>query len=251
MGYVAPCDDPIVSDWADHKYRDPPSAEPGTDYACPYGTSLAIADNGTITVADHSNSGPEGRRCTIVLDDGREVSYIHLSRINAHVGLRVSRGEQHVIISGASGNGNDWYYGAHVHVTLHEMPNMSYANSIDFELYVGNDPEPEPPEEENEDMAKLKGASYVNSDGQTVFLLFNEESGYWVEHTSGNPGEYNNPIAQNWETNSWAPITESHAKSIKNRLDNVGTDVSATTARWAGVGAIVVLIIVVTLTALI
>jgi murein DD-endopeptidase MepM/ murein hydrolase activator NlpD len=237
MGYVTPADVEVSADWQSHKNRNPPSPEPGTDYATAYGTSLRCADNGTITVVDHSNSGGEGRRCTIVLDDGREVSYIHLSRINAHVGMRVSRGELHVMISGASGNGQDWYYGPHVHVTLHEMPNMSYANSIDFERYVGEDPTIPPPIVEDEDMAKMKGMYYTRaSDNVTVYVLFNEESGWYSEYTTGNPGGYNNPIAQNWETNSWPSVTESHAKAIKKSLtDTVNATSAYKTIGYVGV----------------
>ena len=80
-------------------------------------------------------------------------------------------------------------------------------------------PAPEPDEGE-EDMA-MKGAVYVrSSDKKNVFLLFNEISGFYVEH-SGVDGSYNNPIAQSWETNAWPTITERHAVVIKRSLDAV------------------------------
>lgn len=74
--------------------------------------------------------------------------------------------------------------------------------------------------DEEEEMA-LHGASYTrSSDNTRVYLIFNEVSGFWQEH-SGVPGEYNNSIAQKWGTGSWASITEAHARVIKNGLDKV------------------------------
>ncbi len=81
-------------------------------------------------------------------------------------------------------------------------------------------PEPDGPEEEEEEM---KGAYYTrSSDKATVYLLFNEVSGFWAEH-SGVNSDYNNTIAQDWKTGSWAKITEAHAKVIKTSLNNVRT----------------------------
>lgn len=79
-----------------------------------------------------------------------------------------------------------------------------------------------PTEEEDEDMAKMKGAYYTSGE-TTVYMLFNEESGFVVEH-SVVPASYNNTIAKNWETNSWSPITEAHATGIKNALAKVRTN---------------------------
>lgn len=134
MTYQVPCNAPISDSYQGHRNRG--SAEPGTDYGCAYGTSVVAAGNGVVTVADSSNGGAAGRRVTVDLDDGRRVSYIHLSKINVNVGQRVKQ-VQVVALSGASGFGQDWYYGPHVHVSLWERPGMSYANTIDFEKYVG------------------------------------------------------------------------------------------------------------------
>lgn len=71
----------------------------------------------------------------------------------------------------------------------------------------------------NED--EMKGGYYTrSSDKATVFLLFNDESGWYTEHT-GATGPYNNNLANYWQTNPWAPITESHANAIKRGLDAV------------------------------
>lgn len=145
-GYCAPADVWVSCDWQCHRDRpDGGSPEPGTDFATAYGTSVRMAGDGTVSVIDYNNGGGEGRRLTVDLDDGRQVSYLHLSRINAFMGQRVAWGQTDVIWSGASGYGNDWYYGPHVHVTLHEHPGMPYKDSIDFEKYVGA-PDPPPPE---------------------------------------------------------------------------------------------------------
>lgn len=73
-------------------------------------------------------------------------------------------------------------------------------------------------EEEGEEMA-MKGATYPRA-GKSVYLLFNEVSGFYVEH-SGVVGDYNNSIAQKWETGSWPTITEAHATVIKRSLDAI------------------------------
>lgn len=145
--YRAPADVWVTCDWRCHKDRpNGGSPEPGSDYATAYSTNLEVAGDGVVSVVDWDNSGGEGRRLSIDLDDGRHVSYIHLSTMAAWVGQRVSRGQTGVMWSGASGHGDDWYYDPHVHVTLHERPGMPYRDSIDFELHVG-EPPPPPPEE--------------------------------------------------------------------------------------------------------
>jgi murein DD-endopeptidase MepM/ murein hydrolase activator NlpD len=144
-GYQVPNDAPISSSWSDHRNRNPPSNEPGTDYACGYGSDIAMAEAGYVSVIDTNNGGGEGRRLSVDLDDGRRVSYIHLSSINAYIGQRVERGQVGLCRSGASGYGNDWYYGPHVHVSLWERPGMSYKDTIDFAAHVGPpDPGPDP-----------------------------------------------------------------------------------------------------------
>lgn len=81
-------------------------------------------------------------------------------------------------------------------------------------------PTPTPEEEEDEEMA-LKGAHYTNKAGTSVYILFNEVSGFYVEHSGVDGGTYNNPIARDWGTGSWPVITEGHAVVIKRSLDAV------------------------------
>ena len=155
MGYAAP-NAPVSDTYWGHRNRNPPSPEPGTDYELPFGSSFPVAWDGTVAIVDHSNGGGEGRRLSIDLDDGRRVSYIHLSQIWGWVGQRVTRGQDAPALSGASGNGEDWFYGPHVHVTLHERPGMPYWDSIDFELHVGDDEPPPPPFELEDDMIRIQ-----------------------------------------------------------------------------------------------
>lgn len=92
---------------------------------------------------------------------------------------------------------------------------------LDCPIRLGGQPAPTPPApipEEEDDMSKMKGGYYTRAaDGVTVYILFNEESGFYMEH-SGVAASYNNTIAKNWETGSWAPITESHARNLKSGL---------------------------------
>lgn len=138
MGYQVPAVAPISSDYKDHRRRNPPSSEPGTDYACAYGTPLLAAGTGTVVDIKHSNSGAMGRYVTIDLDDGRRVRYLHLSEVWVRVGQRVSA-STYFGASGGSAWGSDWGVGAHVHVTL--WPGHYYeftpTGPIDFERYVG------------------------------------------------------------------------------------------------------------------
>jgi murein DD-endopeptidase MepM/ murein hydrolase activator NlpD len=153
MGYTAPADVGISSSWADHKYRNPPSVEPGTDYATAYATAIRLAGNGVVADVNHSTMGGTGRYVKINLDDGRAVRYLHLKRIACVVGQRLAQG-QLFAESGASGFGSEWGYGPHVHVTLLPSPGAAFRNSLDFALYVEDEPAPTPPPppEEEEDM---------------------------------------------------------------------------------------------------
>lgn len=138
MGYQIPCNSPISSSWGGHKGRKPPSTEPGTDYACGYGTNVMCAENGRVVDQKSSTSGGTGRYVTVDLDDGRRVRYLHLSRILVSNGQRVGRG-QVIAKSGASGFGKEDGYGAHVHVTLWAGHYYKFgsAATIDFQKYVG------------------------------------------------------------------------------------------------------------------
>lgn len=145
MGYATPTGSNEVScSWSCHRNRQPPSSEPGTDYAGPtsggYGSPLYAPHNGTVVDLKHSNSGGTGRYLTIDLDDGRRTRSLHLSEIWMTVGQRVARGQQ-VGKTGASANGSDWGVGAHVHQTLWSGHYYAFGKdaTIDFATFVGPD----------------------------------------------------------------------------------------------------------------
>lgn len=138
-GYVRPVLSRISSDYAAHRRRRPPSVEPGTDYACAYGSSVKAAEDGSVVEVKATTAGAAGRAVGIRLNDGRLVRYIHLSRIAVKAGQAVKRG-QVIAYSGASANGRDWGVGAHLHVSLWSTPPMVWPDkTINFEPQIGDD----------------------------------------------------------------------------------------------------------------
>ena len=140
MGYMTPGDYPISSTYQEHKTRNPPSKEPGTDFALPYGTDIRMAESGVIVIVDNDNSGAEGRRLELIMDNGEVIDYLHCAHISGKFNQRVKKGQKGIALSGASGNGQDWYYGPHTHVTRRAVPGLPYASSIDFMLAVDGTP---------------------------------------------------------------------------------------------------------------
>lgn len=141
MAYITPCDAFMSSSWQDHKNRSTPSAEPGTDYACGYGTNIRAAEAGVIAVVHSAPTTAMGRHVTINLDDGRVVRYLHLSQTLVSVGQRVTRG-QIIARSGASAGGSDYGSGVHVHVSLWASRGQAVGDTIDFERYLGETTNP-------------------------------------------------------------------------------------------------------------
>jgi murein DD-endopeptidase MepM/ murein hydrolase activator NlpD len=139
MAYVLPAGTDFVScSWQCHRDRNPPSTEPGTDYGCGYGTIVVAAGNGVISDLKTSNSNATGRYCTVDMDDGRRTRTLHMAEIWVGVGQRVTQG-QHIGLSGASGYGDDWYYGPHAHQTLWSCYCYNFCAdcTIDFHTHVG------------------------------------------------------------------------------------------------------------------
>lgn len=137
MGYALPSNTSNVSDsWQEHKNRNPPSPEPGTDYTSSYGAPLYAVEAGKVEIVQTGNHNGTGRFIQYRLNDGRTTRSLHLSEVWVKAGQTVTRGQQ-IGKTGASGYGNDWYYGPHVHQTL--FPGAAFAApSIDFEKYVGS-----------------------------------------------------------------------------------------------------------------
>lgn len=137
--YLRPCGDVrISSSWQGHKNRNPPSGEPGTDYAVPIGTSVRAASNGVIVDRKDSTTTATGRYLALRADDGNYIRYLHLRSSAVLPGTRVSRG-QVIAQSGASGFGSETGYGSHLHVSLWiggTPLQVGFTNSVDFENYV-------------------------------------------------------------------------------------------------------------------
>ncbi|AZS40116.1 MULTISPECIES: M23 family metallopeptidase [Microbacterium] len=146
--YLRPCGDVRISDsWQGHKNRNPPSAEPGTDYAVEVGTAVRAATDGVIIDRKDSTSTATGRYLALRADDGNYLRYLHLLSSIVAVGTRVTRG-QVIAYSGASGFGSENGYGAHVHVSLwvNGTPSQQgFAASVDFENYVVGPTQPSEP----------------------------------------------------------------------------------------------------------
>jgi hypothetical protein len=140
-GYQRPTTSTYISDtFQGHKNRPKPSTEPGTDYGVAYGSNVYAAEDGIVSLVDHTTAGAEGRRLSIALYDGQMTSDIHLSRILVNSGQKVKRGDL-VAKTGASAWGKEWGVGAHVHRTLFPTHQHIFGThkTLDFELYVGAD----------------------------------------------------------------------------------------------------------------
>lgn len=137
--YLRPCGDVrISSSWQGHKNRNPPSGEPGTDYAVGVGTAIRAATDGVIIDRKDSTSTATGRYIALRGDDGNYLRYLHLLSSAVALGTRVKRG-QIIAYSGASGFGSESGYGPHVHVSLWlggTPSQQGFTRSVDFENYV-------------------------------------------------------------------------------------------------------------------
>lgn len=144
MGYALPTPTGWVTcSWQCHVDRPTPSREPGTDYGAGHGSALYAVDNGTVTYIKTTPSRATGRVIEYRLDDGRTTRSLHLSQVWVSVGQRVSKGQQ-IGVTGASGFGDEWFYGPHEHHTL--WPGDAWAApTIDFAKYVGGGGTPTPP----------------------------------------------------------------------------------------------------------
>jgi murein DD-endopeptidase MepM/ murein hydrolase activator NlpD len=151
MSYALPTPTSYVSSsWQSHKDRNPPSSEPGTDYAASYGSDLYAPADGVITYVKDDDSGGGGRTVRLKPHAGQETQSLHNSQIWVSPGQHVTRGEV-IGKTGASGYGDPWYYGPHCHQTL--WADVAWVGpTIDFALYTGNDPAPSDPTTED-DMA--------------------------------------------------------------------------------------------------
>ena len=185
----------------------------------------------------------EPLRQQVRLDDGRTVRYLHLQAVSVWNGLRVARGDV-LGLSGASANGSDYGVGAHVHTTL--WPGAAWqAPTIDFELYVGDDPK-QPPPEEDDDMPKNSGFYYTRkSDNRTVWFVTNP-TGLFMEWSDSTITV--DPIAAAFDTGPFARVTQGWRDAMKASLDAVQVPSAPSTSTtfsmsWWVVGLIGVVLV--------
>lgn len=137
--YLRACSDaPISSSWQEHRTRNPPSGEPGTDYAVKVGTAVRAATDGVIVDRKDSTSTATGRFIALQADDGNYLRYLHLLSSTVAIGTRVKRGDL-IAYSGASGFGSENGYGPHVHVSLWiggTPAQQGFTRSVDFENHA-------------------------------------------------------------------------------------------------------------------
>lgn len=127
MAYIYPTGVHNVSDsFQDHLNRG--SVNPGTDYTSAYGDTVVAVAAGTVTDASNDNGGGGGRTVHIDHDDGTGSDYLHLSQVQVNAGQWIAQGTR-VGLSGASGNGSDWYYGAHLHLSFRPNHSHGYSNN--------------------------------------------------------------------------------------------------------------------------
>lgn len=150
VDYIRPAGNAAISSsWQDHKNRRPPSVEPGTDYACPYGTPVRAPQAGVVDApygVDNSAEGAAGRAVMLHFDDGNWGRALHLSRILVKPGQRVAQGEV-IAYSGASANGRDWGVGPHCHWSFwpgrgNTAPSPGGTPTADFEAFLARQAQP-------------------------------------------------------------------------------------------------------------
>jgi murein DD-endopeptidase MepM/ murein hydrolase activator NlpD len=133
---IYPTDTHNVSDsFQDHVDRG--SVNPGTDYTAPYGSNVWAVSDGVVTDADSSYGGSGGMTVHIDHNDGNGSDYLHNSVIRCSVGQVVKQGDL-IASSGASGNGDLNFYGAHCHISYRTTQGHAYTNfeNIDFDVLV-------------------------------------------------------------------------------------------------------------------
>jgi murein DD-endopeptidase MepM/ murein hydrolase activator NlpD len=125
----------VSDDFQDHVNRG--SVNPGTDYVSSYGSAVWAVAAGTVTDASNDPGGGGGRTIHVNHDDGSGADYLHLASVGVNVGQWVGQGYQ-IGVSGASGYGDNYYYGAHLHISFRYNHAQGYGNNgnVDFDAIM-------------------------------------------------------------------------------------------------------------------
>lgn len=123
--------------------------------------------------------------------------------------------------------------GEHIHYEVHVNgkrvdPEVFYRDVYARPSGGGGSVVPITPEEEEETMNS--GVYYESGPKTIIYLVFNTQSGWFHEFSNGTgggamPPAYNNALATALGTPSWAKVTQSHARVIKNALASVQRNV--------------------------
>lgn len=232
MSLIYPCDAHGVSDtFAIHVERG--SVNPGTDYVAGYGSTVYAVATGTVTDADSSTGGSGGRTIHVDHDDGSGADYLHLSSVAVRVGQRVAQGN---IIgrSGASGYGQEWYYGPHLHISYRRNHSHGYGNvgNLDFDALIRSQITPASADvtpinntQEDDDMSKLFITTVADDHSKYVFggqgvIPIPVPNGTWLSVLTAYVDAVNEP---NPETRGakLAAFTTAQWKLIRQALSNV------------------------------
>jgi multisubunit Na+/H+ antiporter MnhC subunit len=261
MAYIYPTAVHSVSDtFQDHVNRG--SVNPGTDYTDAYGDTVVAVAAGTVTDASNDNGGGGGRTIHIDHDDGSGADYLHLASVGVYAGQWVAQGTA-IGASGASGYGDDWYYGAHLHISFRNNHSHGYGNNgnVDFDALVkesGSTPTP-PPAQQKEDIemrivqvpsgtialvGEYTGQKYTSASGSQGFSYQANIAGYGT--STGLTEDQVSTLVSEAATRRNALVSD-----VANKVEaEIGASASGLTARsmlWALVigAALIVLAIVV------
>lgn len=189
----------------------------GVDYAQRAGTPFRASDNGVVVSLGFNSRG--GYYIWVSYDSiAFNVGYHHMPSHDACParGSRFNYGDQLGVV-GNTGNST----GPHLHSEVAgHATTEGYWKFFNRDKVIGATVKPSAKAKDKKEKKVMKGLAY-DENGTTKYMLFNEVSGFHVEHSGVNPGEYNNPIARMWETGSWPTVTKAHADVIRAELDRV------------------------------
>ena len=166
--WIRPVEGKITDSFDGHRGRtNPPSRNPGTDYAVPMDTPVKAIADGVVSGTVQTISGAGGRMIFLSFPSGHNADYLHLSKILVQKGQSVKQGEV-IGYSGGSGFGSNTAYGAHLHLSFRMggQPTMGTGN-LDFEKMLTSTPSEKPVAEKKPAKAK-KSKTYTVVKGDTL-----------------------------------------------------------------------------------
>jgi len=164
--WIRPVEGKITDSFEGHRGRtNPPSRNPGTDYAVPMDTPVKAIADGVVSGTVQTISGAGGRMIFLSFPSGHNADYLHLSKIIVQKGQSVKQGEV-IGYSGGSGFGSNTAYGAHLHLSFRMggQPTMGTGN-LDFETMLTSSPVEKPVKEKK---PKNAAKTYTVVKGDTL-----------------------------------------------------------------------------------